>query len=118
MANEVGAESPASKKELQGDSTLTGPRPSPTSMLRERTKDEQNLIHSHQLLPLKKRNSGSAMRVVHDLSRNRHSKNIPSDIHSRVRISICSQHRIRHMVQSNSFFQVIGLDCLRQSVMR
>jgi hypothetical protein len=59
-----------------------------------------------------------AKRVVHDRSRNRHSKNIPPDIHSRIRKSICSQHRIRHMVQNNSFFQVIGLDFLRQSVMR
>lgn len=41
-------------------------------------------------MPCGWRNSSSAMRVVHDRSRNRHSKNIPPDIHSRVRISICS----------------------------
>jgi hypothetical protein len=35
------------------DATLTGLRPSPTSMLYGRTKDEQNLTCLHQLLPLK-----------------------------------------------------------------
>ena len=45
ITNEISISGPIPK--------LTGLRPSPTSMLRQRAKDEQNLTHSHQLLPLK-----------------------------------------------------------------